>query len=273
MKAKEVIQKIIFQVFLLAAAVIVVVPFVWMLVSSFAPNSEIVKINGPLFPKMSTFDNYIKVKEFNFLRMFGNSIYISLLLTALIIYTSALIGFVLAKYHFRGRKTLFAVILGTMMIPWAVTIIPKYEMMMQFHWLDSYKALIIPSMVSGFGIFLFKQSIGQLPESLLEAARLDGASEWYIFHKIVLPMSKNTIASLAIFQFLWSWEDFLWPFLVITTQTKQLLSVGLRIFSGQYGTDYGGLFAGTAISIIPVIIVYIIFQKQFISGIAAGSVK
>lgn len=270
---KKFVQKGFFQLFLLLAAVVVTVPFVWMLVSSFAPNSEIVKVNGPLFPHMSTFGNYIKVKDFDFLRMFGNSIYISVLLTALIIYTSALIGYVLSKYRFKGRKVLFAVILGTMMIPWAVTIIPKYEMMMQFGWLDSYKALIIPSMVSGFGIFLFKQSIGQISDSLIEAARLDGASEWYIFHKIILPMSKNTIASLAIFQFLWAWEDFLWPFLVITTQTKQLLSVGLRIFSGQYGTDYGGLFAGTAISIIPVIIVYVIFQKQFIAGISTGSVK
>lgn len=270
---KSRVQRILFEIFLLAASVVVVVPFVWMLISSFAPNSEIVKVNGPLFPKMSTFGNYIKVKDFNFLQMFGNSIFISVTLTVLIIYTSAIIGYVLAKYKFRGRKLLFAVILGTMMIPWAVTIIPKYEMMMQFKWLDSYKALIIPAMVSGFGIFMFKQSITSLPDSLLEAARMDGASEWYIFHRIVLPMQKNTIASLAIFQFLWAWEDFLWPFLVITTQTKQLLSVGLRIFSGQYGTDYGGLFAGTTISIIPVIIVYVIFQKQFISGIASGSVK
>jgi multiple sugar transport system permease protein len=108
---------------------------------------------------------------------------------------------------------------------------------------------------------------------MLEAARVDGASDFFIFHRIILPMSRNTISSLAIFQFLWSWEDFLWPFLMINDENKQLISVGLRLFNGQYGTDYGGLFAATSISIIPVIIVYIVFQKQFIAGIASGSGK
>ena len=145
--------------------------------------------------------------------------------------------------------------------------------MVDFGWLDSYKALIIPSMVSGFGIFMFRQAISQIPDEMLEAARVDGASDFYIFHRIILPMSQNTIASLAIFQFLWSWEDFLWPYLMINNEEKQLLSVGLRMFNGQYGTDYGGLFAATSISIIPVIVIYIIFQKRFIAGVSSGPIK
>ena len=120
---------------------------------------------------------------------------------------------------------------------------------------------------------MFRQSISQIPDELIEAARVDGATDTYIFHRIILPMSRNSIASLAIFQFLWSWEDFLWPYLIISDESKQLLSVGLRLFNGQYGTDYGGLFAATSISIIPVVIIYLVFQKRFIAGVASGSIK
>lgn len=255
-------------------SLITIVPFIWMLLSSFAPNSEIVKIGGSLFPTPSSISNYLDVQEkFNFLRMFANSLFIAITTTVIIIYTSALMGFVFAKFRFWGKNVLFGVVLSTMMLPWAVTIIPKYEMMVDFGWLDSYKALIIPSMVSGFGIFMFRQAISQIPDEMLEAARVDGASDFYIFHRIILPMSQNTIASLAIFQFLWSWEDFLWPYLMINNEEKQLLSVGLRMFNGQYGTDYGGLFAATSISIIPVIVIYIIFQKRFIAGVSSGSIK
>ena len=193
--------------------------------------------------------------------------------TVIIIYTSALLGFVFAKMRFFGRDFLFAIVMSTMMIPWAVTIIPQYEMMVSFGWLDSYKALIIPGLVSGFGIFLFRQSISGISDELIEAARLDGASDTRIFHSLILPLSHNTIAALAIFTFLWNWEDYLWPFLMITDESKQLLAVGLKAFSGQYGTDYGGLFAATSLAIVPVIIVYMVFQKQFIAGIATGSSK
>lgn len=245
-----------------------------MLISSFAPNSEIVKVGGSFLPGIFTLSNYMNIQEkFDFIRMFGNSLFVSILSTLIIIYTSALLGFVFAKFSFKGKNILFGVVLSTMMLPWAVTIIPKYDMMLNFGWLDTYKSLIIPNMVSAFGIFMFRQSISQISDEMLEAARVDGASDFFIFHKIILPLSRNTISSLAIFQFLWSWEDFLWPFLMINDESKQLLSVGLRLFNGQFGTDYGGLFAATSLSIIPVVIIYLIFQKQFIAGVQSGSGK
>ena len=265
---------IILTVFLFLLALITIVPFLWMFISSFAPNSEIVKINGGLFPTPSTLDNYVSIQEnFNFFRLFANSVFVAVVKTVIIIYTSALLGFVFAKMRFFGRDFLFAIVMSTMMIPWAVTIIPQYEMMVSFGWLDTYKALIIPGIVSGFGIFLFRQSISGISDELIEAARLDGASDTRIFHSLILPLSHNTIAALAIFTFLWNWEDYLWPFLMITDESKQLLAVGLKAFNGQYGTDYGGLFAATSLAIVPVIIVYMIFQKQFIAGIATGSSK
>lgn len=271
---RNTIASVIVTALLFVLAAVTIIPFIWMLVSSFAPNSEIVKLTGGVFPTPSTIDNYINIQDkFNFMRLFANSLFVASLKTLLIIYISAVLGYVFSKLHFRGRNLLFGMVLATMMLPWAVTIIPQYDMMVQFGWLDTYRALIIPGLVSGFGVFLFRQSIGGISDEIIEAARLDGASDWRIFHQVVLPMSRNSIAALAIFTFLWNWEDYLWPFLMITDDDKQLLSVGLKMFSGQYGTDYGGLFAATSVAIIPVVIVYMCFQKQFIAGIATGSGK
>lgn len=272
-KTRNVVS-IIVTILLLALALVTIVPFIWMFVSSFATNSEIVKITGGIFPAPTTLDNYANIQEtFNFFRLFANSVVIATVKTVLIIYISAALGYVFSKMHFRGRNILFGAVLSTMMLPWAVTIIPQYEMMVQFGWLDTYRSLIVPGLVSGFGVFLFRQSIGSISDEIIEAAKLDGASDARIFHQIILPMSRNSIAALAIFTFLWNWEDYLWPFLMITDSDKMLLSVGLKMFNGQYGTDYGGLFAATSLAIIPVIIVYMVFQKQFIAGIATGSGK
>ena len=147
------------------------------------------------------------------------------------------------------------------------------------NWLMNPKTALLAIMIMtiwkdfGYAVVMYMAGLYSLPTDALEAARIDGANEFYIFHKIVLPMSKNGIFSIAIFQFLWTWEDFLWPYLVITNKDKQLLAVGLKMFNGQYSTDYGALFAATAISIIPVLLIYLFFQKQFIAGIAASAVK
>lgn len=265
---------VVLTLMLFCVAIVTIVPFIWMLVSSFAPNSEIVKVTGGLFPRPTTIDNYVNIQQkFNFLGLFMNSLLIATIKTVIVIYTSAVLGFVFAKMRFRGRNLLFGIVMSTMMIPWAVTIIPQYEMMVNFGWLDTYTSLVVPGMISAFGIFLFRQSISTISDELIEAAKLDGASDGSIFHRIILPMSHNTIAALAIFTFLWNWEDYLWPFLMITDEHKQLLAVGLKQFNGQYGTDYGGLFAATSLAIVPVIIVYLVFQRQFIAGIASGSGK
>ena len=198
-----------------------------MILSSFKQNKEIMALEQHLLPQEFITTNYMNMNaHFNFMRFFLNSLVITLVITLIVIYTSTICGFVLSKYQFKGRNILFGFVLATMMIPWCVTIIPKYSMIQYFGWMDSYKALIIPAMFSGFGIFMMKQHISSLPNEILEAARIDGANEFFIFHRIVFPMAKNGISSIAIFQFLWAWEDFLWPYLVINTKEKQLLAVG-----------------------------------------------
>lgn len=268
------IEQWILHLVLIALVATTVLPLLWMLLSSFKSNAEITSISPTFIPKVFVIKNFLNVqKNFNFFRYFANSIFVTMVVMCVVIYTSTISGFVFAKYEFKGKNVLFSIILGTMMIPWCVTIIPRYSMVLSAGGLDSYISLIIPTVVSGFGLFMMRQSISLIPNELLDAARIDGSSEWYIFHKIVLPLSQNSISSIAIFQFLWTWEDYLWPYLVINSEEKQVLAVGLKNFNGRYGTDYGGLFAATAISVIPVIVIYLIFQRRFIDGITASSVK
>ena len=271
---KQKISSILLNIVLILIGIVTVIPFVWMFLSSFKENKEINSLMQTLIPQKFTFQNYVKMNEnFNFLGFFKNSLFYSIVVTIIIAYTSTISGFVLSKYRFRGRNALFGFIMATMMIPGTVTIIPKYSMMQVFGWMDTYWALIVPMLFSSFGIFMLRQACNGIPDEIIEAARIDGANEFYIFHRIILPMCQNAISSIAIFQFLWAWEDYLWPYLMITSESKQVLSVGLSLFSGRYSTDYGGLFAATTISIIPVITVYLIFQKRFIDGISDSAVK
>lgn len=271
---KKSILRVLLYVTLTVVGLITVLPFVWMILSSFKSNEEISALHQTLLPQHFTIENYTSLQSnFNFLQYFGNSILIAVIVTILVVYISCLCGFVLSKYDFKGKNLIFGFVMMTMMIPWSVTIISRYTMFMKAGLQDTYLSLILPVMVSGFGIFMMKQDIGAIPNELLEAARIDGASEFSIFHRIVLPMSKNSISAIAIFQFLWIWEDYLWPYLMIDNEKKQLLAVGLTMFNGRYSTDYGGLFAATVISILPVIVVYVIFQKRFVAGVVAGSVK
>ena len=254
--------------------VVTVFPFVWMVLSSFKTNAEISSLNQTLLPQEFTLNNYTSLQSnFNFLRYFANSVFIAVVVTVLVIYISCLCGFVLSKYEFKGKNLIFGFVMMTMMIPWSVTIISRYTMFMKAGLQDTYLSLILPVMVSGFGIFMMKQNMESIPDELIEAARMDGSNEFQTFHRLVLPLCKNGISAIAIFQFLWVWEDYLWPYLMIDSEGKQLLAVGLTLFNGRYSTDYGGLFAATTISILPVIIVYVIFQKRFVAGVAAGAVK
>ena len=265
---------ILLHVGLIVVGIITVFPFVWMLLSAFKPNSEIRALDQTLIPREWTFENFLNIQDkFDFMQLFANSVILSVVITAICIYTSCIAGFVLGKYSFRGRGVLFGFILSTMMIPWAVTIIPRYTMFSAAQLKGSWLSIIIPALFSGFGIFMMKQSMDSIPDSVLEAARIDGASELYIFHRIVLPMSGNSISAFAIFQFLWVWEDYLWPYLMIDDDKLQVLAVGLTTFNGRYATDYGGLFAATTLSILPVLTVYLIFQRRFIAGAASAAVK
>ncbi len=271
---KQKVYAVALNVTLLFFSLVTILPFIWMLFSSFKSNVEISSQVQSFIPQSFTFQNYSDVMEkFSFLRYFANSLIYALLITVITIYTSTAAGFVFSKYKFKGRQLLFTCILLTMMVPGVVTIIPRYSIMQFLGWIDTYQALIVPAAFTAFGIFMMRQACYSIPDEMLEAARIDGANEFYIFHRIIFPQLRNSVVSIAIFQFLWAWDDYLWPYLMIRTGEKSLLSVALNLFNGRYSTDYAGLFAATSIAIIPVVIFYIVFQKHFIEGVSSSSIK
>ena len=250
-------------------------PFLWLMVSTFKHNEDIIAIPPSFFPREWTIKNYVEVTtKFNIARYFWNSVFLASVKTGIGVYTALLCGFVFSKYSFRGKNIIFVILLFTMMVPYLIMVIPLYEMMNMFNLIDNYLAIILPTLYSAFGIFMMKQYMHYgIPKELIEAARIEGASEFKIFHKIAIPLSINMISALSIFLFLWNWEDFLWPYLVLVSQEKFPLAVALSYFSRQNTTNYGGLFATTAITIVPIVVLYLFFQKRFIEGVSFSGIK
>ncbi|MFV0440215.1 MAG: carbohydrate ABC transporter permease [Lachnospirales bacterium] len=274
-KKKIGVGKIIIYVILTLGAITMLLPFIWLMLSTFKSNGEINAFPPSFLPKEWILTNYTElVDRFNIDRYFLNSMYLATVKTAIALYTSLLCGFVLAKYNFKLKKAVYGLILFTMMVPSLVMMIPTYNLINIMGLYNSYTAIIIVSLYSSFGIFMMKQFMTDgIPNELLEAARIDGASEIRIFHTIAVPLSINMISALVIFLFLWNWEDFLWPYLVLQDTDKFPISVALNMFSGQNTTNYGGLFAATAVTIVPIMIVYFIFQKRFVEGVAMSGIK
>lgn len=249
-------------------------PFFWMVTSAFKLPQEVTAFPPVWIPSRPTMDNIVKVwDQLDFARYFANSLFLSVTPTIIILFTSMLVGYVLAKIYFWGREFLFLCIIATMMVPWPVTLIPSYQMMSWFGWLDTYWPLIVPGMFSSFGIFLVRQFMHSIPDDLLDAGRIDGASELRIFVQLVLPLSVPVISTLGIFNFMWHWDSFLWPMIVLNDQKKFPLTVALRAFTSENIIDYAATMAGAMISVIPVLIVYMFLQKHFVAGVALTGMK
>jgi len=266
--------KIITYVILSLGAVIMVFPFIWMIVSAFKQPSEIIAYPPVWLPAHPTFDMLRAVwTEINFKQFFFNSLITAVSATTLITFTSGFVGYVLAKYQFPGRDVLFFVIVATMMIPWPVLLIPQYLLVLKFKLTNTYWALILPWMFSSFGIFMMRQFMHSIPNELIDAGRIDGASEPMIFAWIVLPLTTPALAALAIFHFMWHWDNFVWPLIVMSSENMYTLPVGLAIFSSQYWTDYARINAGAAISVFPVLVVFLLLQRRIIEGVALTGLK
>lgn len=255
-------------------ALVMVAPFIWMLSTSFKPQSETITFPPALLPRNPTLVNYQEVFErLNIGRLYWNTAFLATVKTALNVYLSMLIGYVFGKFQFRGRDFLFYLILGTWIIPFEVYMIPLYIMMVNFNLGNTYWALILPELSSAYAIFLFRQFMFTIPNDLLDAARIDGAGEWYIFHQLILPLARSVVATLVAFYFMWNWNDFLWPLIVITTSDKYVLSVGLAVFVSEFGTQYGLIMAGASLAIVPVLLVFVTMQRHIVQGIALTGFK
>jgi ABC-type glycerol-3-phosphate transport system permease component len=268
--------RIVLWIILGLGAILMVAPFYWTFITSFKSPAEVMVFPPTWWPAEPTLQHWIGLTQLrfgSFAAFFRNSVFVSTTITALILLTSSLCGYVFAKHRFRGRDALFVGILSMMMIPFNISIIPLYAMMVDFTWTNDYRALIIPSLYSPFGIFLMRQFIQSIPDELLDAARIDGASEFGIFGRVILPMSTAALAALAIFTFIAQWDDFLWPLVIIDDSKLYTLPLALARFRGRVTMDVGGLAAASLVAVIPVLIVYLLAQRRFIEGIAMTGLK
>lgn len=268
------LSDIFMVIFLCLGSAIMLYPFIYMILSSFKENQEIIRIPPTFLPEKPTFEHYqLVLGEKNFGLFFWNSLWLTIVRTSIVLYSGAFFGYVFSKLRFCGKEALFLFILATMMVPWPVTIVPQYQMMSWFGWVGKYSSIIIPSLFSTFSIYMMRQFIDAIPNELIEAGVVDGAGQFSIFHFIILPNLTAAISALGIFQFLWAWDDYLWPFLMLQNMKMYTLPVGLSLFNGQYFNDNGGIFAASSVAVLPVMIVYLMFQNQLTEGIAATGIK
>ncbi len=219
----------------------------------------------------SNYRNLWKTVPYN--RYFINSVFIATSSTLLTLFFCSLGGYAFAKYRFRGEKVLFSILLASMMVPFQVLLVPLFGLMYDIGWLNSYKAIVIPFSVGAFGVFLMRQFIVSIPTELLDAARIDGCSEFGIYYRIVLPIIKPALGALTIYSFLGSWNGYLWPLIILRDEAKYTLPIGLANLIGIYRQDYGMLMAGTLLSLLPIVILFLSMQREFVQGITLGSVK
>ena len=219
----------------------------------------------------SNYRNLWKTVPYN--RYFVNSVFIATASTLLTLFFCSLGGYAFAKYKFRGQKILFGILLASMMVPFQVLLVPLFGLMYDIGWLNSYKAIVIPFSVGAFGVFLMRQFIVTIPSELLDAARIDGCSEFGIYYRIVLPIIKPALGALTIYSFLGSWNGYLWPLIILRDEAKYTLPVGLANLVGIYRQDYGMLMAGTLLSLMPIVILFLAMQREFVQGITLGGVK
>ncbi|WP_438763764.1 carbohydrate ABC transporter permease [Enterococcus sp. AZ194] len=210
----------------------------------------------------------------NFVGAFKNTTLLAVTNTTLILFFDSLAGFAFAKYKFRGKKLLFSILMATMMIPGQLTLVPSYSIMDKLGWINSYKALIIPGMANAFGIFWIKQyAEDAIPDSLIESAYIDGASNFRIYRSIVLPILRPSLAFLGIYTFMGTWNDYMWPLIVLNDQSKFTLMLELAQLKGLYSVDYSLVMAGTLLATIPLLVIFLFGSKQLIAGLTAGAVK
>lgn len=260
---------------LIVGGVILMAPFLYMVSTSFKPHAYVLELPPRFIPESPTIDNYVRaLTSNNFAIYFRNSLVVATVATTITMFLSSAMAFGFARYPFPGRTVIFYMLMGTMMIPGIVLIIPQFVLARDLGLLNSLWGLIVVySAGSAFNMFLLRNYIEQIPEAIFESATIDGAGAWTSFWRIAIPLARPALAAVAIFAFLGSWDEFIWALTSITDPKFYTLPIGLRLFQQQRGTEWGLVFAASVISVLPVIVVYLIFQRQIISGVSAGAVK
>jgi multiple sugar transport system permease protein len=260
---------------LLLGAVLMVLPMLWMLATSFKPEPEIAVWPPVWLPKAPTLENYRGVFETApFGRFFANSVGMSLVSTLSVAVTSLLAGTVFAKYRFPLRTALFGLIIATAIVPFESYMIPLYLQMNAIGWINTYQGIVLPTLFMSFGIFLMRQHVSSaIPTDYLEAARIDGASEWWILIRVIAPLSTSAFSAIGIFAFIQAWAAFIWPLLIANDQLLFNMEVGLTAFQFKFSTAFGKLMAGSVISTLPMLIVFLIMRRRIIESVALTGIK
>jgi len=258
-----------------AGLVLVVIPFIWMVISSFKPEGEVMAVPPTWWPQTVTTDNYRQLfAQLDFPTYFFNSAIVAGSVAAGNVVFCSMLGYALAKLEFTGKRVVFGLVLGTLMVPGVVTFIPLFVLVTNIGLANSLPGMILPFLAGPFGVFLMRQYILGLPDELIQAARVDGAGELRIFFSVILPLCWPAIATLAVLTFLTSWNNFLWPLVVATSEEKYTLPVALALYSvGQNATQYGLLLAGSVVVVLPVLVVFLVLQRRIMEGVATTGIK
>lgn len=272
---KAVFGKVLVYVILIVIALLMVIPFLWMLSASIKSDREVFQMTPFVFipenPKWTNYrDIWTKIPLATFV---GNTVYLTIIVTFLQLLTSSFAAYSFAKLNFRHKNALFLAYIATIAMPWQVYMVPQFIMMRRMGMNDKLLAIICLQAFSAFGVFMMKQFYEGIPDDLCEAARIDGMSEYRIYAKIMLPLSKPALSTLTIFTFVATWNDYLGPLIYLKSQNKKTIQLGLKMFISQYSSDYGLIMAGSVLSLIPVLIVFLVLQKYFVEGVASTGLK
>ncbi len=273
-KERITINRLIIFIFLTLLALTTLIPFIWMLSASFKTNNDVFSVPIKWIPKTWHPENYSVIwGRIPLLTFFKNTLFLSIIITIIQLFTSSFAAYGFSKMHFKGRDILFLTYIGTIAIPWQSYMIPQFIMMRQLHLTDTLWSLVLLQAFSAFGVFLLKQYYSSIPDSLCESARIDGLSEWGIYWKIILPLTKTALASLTIITFVGTWNDYMGPFIYLSSTENKTIQLGLKMFVGLFDTEYALIMAASVVSILPVAIVFLSMQKHFVEGIATSGMK
>lgn len=268
------IPRLLLYLVLVGSSLVMLVPFYWTVATSLKLEQYVFANPPQWWPNPVTIQSYIDViTKINFPRYFANSVVVAVISTLGHVFFDTLAAYAFAKLAFPGRDKIFFIMLLALMVPFQVNLIPLYRIMATLHWTDTYLALIVPNITSIFGIFLMRQFLLTIPNELLDSARIDGCNEFSVFSRIVLPLALPGVATLVIFTFMNTWNDFLWPRIVTNTETLFTLPVGLAQLQMKNTSNQAQIMAGTVLTALPMIVVFLLMQRQFIEGMTAGAIK
>lgn len=270
----RVLSRALLYAVLILCTLFFLLPLLWMFVTAIKPFEEWVQPNWiPNNPTLDNFRSIFSDPTLPALRWFANSLGIASVFTTLVLIIDSLAGYAYARMEFPGRNVLFGLLLATLVMPGLMFLIPNYLTINRLNWLNTYQGVMAPGLAGVFGVFFMRQFFQGVPKELEEAARIDGAGTWTTFYRVVLPLAKGALATLAVITFMASWNDFLWPLLVLNDRTMQTLPVGLATIQGQYTFDYGKLMAGAAVTAVPVLLLYMLLQRYIVQSVAMSGLK